>query len=83
MNPFRDLPSVDRLLQALSKESESLGHDAVRTAARSVLDEVRAQLRAGETPQLEVAAMAARTRALLTGRNGGFQNAKKRKSFGS
>jgi L-seryl-tRNA(Ser) seleniumtransferase len=69
VNPFRDLPSVDRLLQALAKEYEALGHDAVRAAARSVLDEVRARLRAGETPTLDVSALAARARAALTARD--------------
>ena len=66
MNPFRELPSVDRLMQVLANESEAHGHDAVRAAARSILDEVRTQLRAGETPELKVAAVAARASALLT-----------------
>ena len=66
---FRDLPSVDRLLRALADTSATLGHEAVRAAARTTLDEVRNELRAGAAPDLAVEAVAARARQLLEQRS--------------
>ncbi len=51
-NPFRQLPSLDALLARpeLQELIAQYGRDAVRDEARSLLDDTRTAIRAGQTP---------------------------------
>ncbi len=71
MASFRDIPSLDALLAdpGLSPLLDRFGRDAVVTAARGSLDEVRAVLAAkGPAPDLEPPALVERIRGRLEGR---------------
>jgi L-seryl-tRNA(Ser) seleniumtransferase len=62
MRSLRDLPSVDRLLA--SKRIADLPHELALTAARTVLERARAEIRAGREPgPLEEAVLAEIARA--------------------
>lgn len=54
-NPFRDLPSVARLLElpSLIRARERHPHHLIAAAARSLVEKLRSQLAAGETPNLD------------------------------
>ncbi len=66
-SPFRQLPSIARLLElpALAAARERHPHDAITAAARAEVEALRASLAAGHTPDLDVNAVAARVVARL------------------
>lgn len=66
-NPFRDLPSVTKVLAAPALEGARGRHspDAIAAAARAALDAVRARLAAGEVLSVTADALAAEARAAL------------------
>lgn len=61
MNPYRQLPSLDRLLDEpdVQEVFTEFGRTAVRDAGRRLLDQARAEIAAGEPPA-ELPALAAR-----------------------
>jgi L-seryl-tRNA(Ser) seleniumtransferase len=66
-NPFRDLPSVTKLLEspALVAARQQYPQTLIAAAARAVLATRRAQLAAGNTGPLDVATLAAEIAAIL------------------
>jgi L-seryl-tRNA(Ser) seleniumtransferase len=66
-NPFRHLPSVARLLEIplLVQAREKHPHNLIALAARKKLENLRTQLAAGETPDLDPDAIAAHIAASL------------------
>lgn len=71
MASFRDIPSVDVLLadERLSPLLDRFGHEAVVTAAREALDDVRALIAAkGPSPDLAATALIERVRLRLESR---------------
>jgi L-seryl-tRNA(Ser) seleniumtransferase len=48
-NPYRDLPSIDALLQQMPEEQECWGHDQLADALRGIIEDLRAEIaREGE-----------------------------------
>ena len=66
-NPLRDLPSMTKLLDApaLVAARERHPHTVIASAARSLLDSLRAKLTAGESPAISLDAVAAEVVAAL------------------
>ncbi|MBM3980638.1 MAG: L-seryl-tRNA(Sec) selenium transferase [Planctomycetes bacterium] len=64
-NPFRDLPSMTKLLDALSAARERYPHAVVIEAARTALNSLRAKLSSGESAPVSVEALAAQVVAAL------------------
>ncbi|NND67202.1 MAG: L-seryl-tRNA(Sec) selenium transferase [Halioglobus sp.] len=52
-NPYRQLPSVDELLRSLSTEVERWGRDAVTHSLRQILTELRRDIAAGGSADIE------------------------------
>ncbi|MEE4300985.1 MAG: hypothetical protein V2J24_16210, partial [Pseudomonadales bacterium] len=71
-SPFARLPGVDAVLCAPELESlvEDWGRALVGRAVRETLDGLRGEIAAGAAPKIDVAAVAARTGALLGERPG-------------
>jgi len=51
---YRQLPSIDTLLQAMSEELERWGHAPVTTTLRATIDELRRQISKGLTPDVSL-----------------------------
>jgi L-seryl-tRNA(Ser) seleniumtransferase len=66
-NPFRDLPSMTKLLDApaLAAARGRHPHSAIADAARGALESLRARFVSGESPQVSVDALAAEVVAAL------------------
>lgn len=66
-NPFRDLPSMTKLLAAptLVAASERHSHSAITDAARAALESLRTKIQSGESPKVRVDALAAEIVAVL------------------
>jgi L-seryl-tRNA(Ser) seleniumtransferase len=66
-NPLRDLPSMTKLLDApaLIAARERHPHSAITTAARVAIDSLRAKINSGESPNLNIDALAAEIVASL------------------
>jgi L-seryl-tRNA(Ser) seleniumtransferase len=66
-NPFRDLPSMTKLLDAppLIAARERHPHAAITAAARTALDSLRTRLTSGAVPTISVEALAAEVVAAL------------------
>lgn len=66
-NPFRDLPSVTKVLAApaLTGARERHSPDAITAAARAALDAIRTRLASGEVVAVDVDALAAEALAAL------------------
>jgi L-seryl-tRNA(Ser) seleniumtransferase len=66
-NPFRDLPSMTKLLDApaLAAARRRHPHSAIAEAARAAVDALRAKLASGESPAVTLESLAAEVAAAL------------------
>jgi L-seryl-tRNA(Ser) seleniumtransferase len=68
-NPFRDLPSMTKLLAALESACEQFPREVVTATAREVLEATRKQLATGHAVTVSLDSLADATRAALEAQN--------------